>query len=53
MGELVNLARERHCYKVQLLSLKHRGDAHRFYRSIDFQSLAEGFRIYLEGDTRG
>jgi GNAT superfamily N-acetyltransferase len=48
MDELVKLARGRSCYKVQLLSLKYRHDAHRFYQSIGFEALAEGFRIYLD-----
>lgn len=47
MTALVERARRRRCYKVQLLSLKHRPEAHRFYESIGFAPLAEGFRLYL------
>jgi GNAT superfamily N-acetyltransferase len=46
--EVFRRAREAHCCKVQLLSLKHRKDAHEFYRSLGFQSLAEGFRLHLD-----
>jgi ribosomal protein S18 acetylase RimI-like enzyme len=46
--EVLRRASEAHCCKVQLLSLKHRKDAHEFYRSLGFQSLAEGFRLYLD-----
>jgi len=35
------------CYKIQLLSNKHRGEAHAFYRSVGFEAVAEGFRSYL------
>ena len=35
------------CYKVQLLSNKSRTDAHEFYRSVGFEAVAEGFRMYL------
>ena len=47
-GEVFRRAREAHCCKVQLLSLKHRKDAHEFYRSLGFKSLVEGFRLYLD-----
>ena len=36
------------CYKVQLLSRKHRDEAHAFYRSLGFEAVAEGFRRYTE-----
>ncbi|MGA2036063.1 MAG: GNAT family N-acetyltransferase [Acidimicrobiales bacterium] len=48
VGEVLRRARDAHCRKVQLLSLKHRKDAHEFYRSLGFQALAEGFRLYLD-----
>jgi ribosomal protein S18 acetylase RimI-like enzyme len=35
------------CYKVQLLSRKHRVEAHAFYESAGFEAVAEGFRLYL------
>ena len=47
-GEVFRRAREAHCCKVQLLSLKHRKDAHEFYRSLGFQALVEGFRLHLD-----
>jgi GNAT superfamily N-acetyltransferase len=36
------------CYKVQLLSRKHRVEAHAFYESVGFAPVAEGFRCYLD-----
>ncbi len=45
---LLNLAREADCYKVQLLSGKQRVEAHRFYRAIGFEPVAEGFKLYLD-----
>ena len=36
------------CYKVQLISRKDRPAAHDFYRSLQFEASAEGFRRYLE-----
>jgi|SRR5580700_4807436 GNAT superfamily N-acetyltransferase len=43
-------ARAASCRKVQLLSHKrHASDgAHEFYRSLGFESEAEGFRLYLD-----
>jgi GNAT superfamily N-acetyltransferase len=48
VGEVLQRARDAHCCKIQLLSLKHRKDAHKFYRSFGFQTVAEGFRMYLD-----
>lgn len=45
---LLHLAVEADCYKLQLLSGKHRVEAHGFYRAIGFESVAEGFKLYLE-----
>jgi GNAT superfamily N-acetyltransferase len=43
-------ARSAGCYKVQLLSHKRHSEdgAHDFYRSMGFESEAEGFRLYLK-----
>ena len=49
MQEAIAYARERGCYKVQLLSAKHRDQAHEFYQSLGLVAVAEGFRIYLDG----
>jgi GNAT superfamily N-acetyltransferase len=46
--EVLRLAREAGSYKLQLISNKHRGEAHAFYRSVGFVATAEGFRLYLE-----
>jgi hypothetical protein len=34
---------------VQLVSLKHRSEAHSFYNQIGFEPVCEGFRRYLNG----
>ena len=49
MQEAIAHARAQGCYKVQLLSAKHRDEAHEFYRSLGLVAVAEGFRIYLDG----
>ena len=38
------------CYKVQLLSMKKRLDAHQFYRTLGFEDSALGFRLYFDKD---
>jgi GNAT superfamily N-acetyltransferase len=48
MSYLIELARESGCYKVQLISGKHREEAHAFYRSLGMDAVGEGFKIYLE-----
>ena len=48
IGEMVRVCRDAGCYKMQLLSNKHRTQAHEFYRSVDFEAVAEGFRRYLD-----
>ncbi len=47
LEHLIGVAREAGCYKVQLLSGKHRQGAHSFYRAIGFEAVAEGFKLYL------
>jgi ribosomal protein S18 acetylase RimI-like enzyme len=51
LEHLLNLARARGCYKVQLHSGKQRADAHRPYRGLGFKPVAEGFKLYFD-DTR-
>jgi len=48
-GRVLEIAEEAGCYKVQLLSGKHRLQAHTFYRSVGLDALAEGFKVYLDG----
>jgi hypothetical protein len=45
MERLIGLARAAGCYKVQLPSGKRRVEAHEFYRSLDLDVVAEGFKI--------
>ena len=48
MGHLLKMARSVGCFKVQLVSGKHRAEAHRFYRSMGLEAVAEGFKIYFD-----
>lgn len=48
MGHLVALARSAGCCKLQLVSGKHRAQAHAFYRSMGLDAVAEGFKIYFD-----
>ncbi|MGH9041020.1 MAG: GNAT family N-acetyltransferase [Acidimicrobiia bacterium] len=48
-GEIEAHTQAAGCYMVQLLTLKHRHDAHAFYASIGYAPVALGFRHYLEG----
>jgi len=48
MSEALRLARVANCYKVQLHSGKQRSEAHEFYRSLGFNAIAEGFKVYLD-----
>jgi len=50
LEHLIAIARQAGCYKVQLLSAKHRRNAHAFYRAIGFEPVAEGFKLYLEDE---
>ena len=47
MEYVLKRARDAGCYKTTLNSNKKRRGAHRFYRSVGFESLAIGFRHYL------
>jgi N-acetylglutamate synthase-like GNAT family acetyltransferase len=44
----VALARKAGCYKIQLLSRDTRLDAHAFYAARGFQTVAKGYRLYLD-----
>jgi ribosomal protein S18 acetylase RimI-like enzyme len=48
MNEALRFARVANCYKVQLHSGKQRAEAHAFYRSLGFNAIAEGFKVYLD-----
>jgi predicted N-acetyltransferase YhbS len=48
MQEAIQLAKQADCYKVQLLSGKQRSEAHDFYRSLGFEAIAEGFKVYFD-----
>jgi GNAT superfamily N-acetyltransferase len=48
MEHLIELARAAGCCKLQLLSGKHRAEAHSFYRSLGLDAVAEGFKIYFD-----
>ena len=52
LHRILDDARASGCHKIQLLTHKrHATDgAHAFYRSIGFESEAEGFRLYLDSD---
>jgi GNAT superfamily N-acetyltransferase len=45
---LLEVARTAGCCKVQLLSGKHRAEAHEFYRSMGLDAAAEGFKLYFD-----
>jgi GNAT superfamily N-acetyltransferase len=48
MEHLITLARGAGCCKLQLLSGKHRAQAHALYRSVGLDAVAEGFKIYFD-----
>jgi GNAT superfamily N-acetyltransferase len=52
MDELLRVAQDAGCYKIQLLSRKGRSEAHAFYEVCGFEPVAEGFRRYFESPTR-
>ncbi len=47
-AEIESRARAAGCHKVGLLSGKHRPQAHHFYRSVGYEAVAEGFKLYLD-----
>lgn len=47
--EVVSRADQAGCYMIQLLSLKHRTEAHAFYERNGFEPVAYGLRRYLRG----
>jgi GNAT superfamily N-acetyltransferase len=47
MQYAIDLARTAGCYKIQLTTSKQRTPAHAFYRSLGFESVADGFKIYF------
>jgi GNAT superfamily N-acetyltransferase len=47
-AHLVEVARGAGCCKVELLSGKPRAEAHAFYRSVGFEAVAEGFKLYFD-----
>lgn len=47
MEAVVDRCRAEGCYKIQLLSQRHRHDAHAFYEGLGFEATAVGFRRYL------
>ncbi len=48
MGHVIDRAQTAGCYKLQLVSGKHRAEAHEFYRSMGLDAVAEGFKIYFD-----
>ena len=49
MRHVIDAARSAGCYKVQLLSGKHRAaEAHEFYRRLGFEAVAEGFKLFSD-----
>jgi GNAT superfamily N-acetyltransferase len=44
---VTDLAVREDCYKVQLISRSDRVDAHAFYRSCGYETVAEGYRRYF------
>jgi GNAT superfamily N-acetyltransferase len=48
MGHLIEFARTAGCCKLQLVSGKHREEAHSFYRSMGLEAVAEGFKVYFD-----
>jgi ribosomal protein S18 acetylase RimI-like enzyme len=48
LEHLITVAKAASCHKVSLLSGKHRPEAHEFYRSMGFEAVAEGFKLYLD-----
>ena len=47
MEYVIARSREVGCYKIMLTSDKRRKRAHKFYKSLGFETSAHGFRLYL------
>jgi len=48
MEHAIESARAAGCCKLQLLSGKHRTEAHLFYRTLGLDAVAQGFKIYFD-----
>jgi GNAT superfamily N-acetyltransferase len=48
MERALEIARDAGCYKVNLISGDQRTGAHDFYRSLGFQAIGQGFKVYLD-----
>jgi len=48
MEHVIEQARSAGCCKLQLISGKHRTDAHAFYADVGLSAVAEGFKIYFD-----
>jgi len=46
--EIERIARATGCHKVGLLSGNARVEAHSFYRSVGYEPVCEGFKLYLD-----
>lgn len=53
MVEIERRVKQAGCYKIQLLSRKHRQEAHAFYETLGFEAIAEGFRRYFDRPENG
>jgi GNAT superfamily N-acetyltransferase len=47
LEHVIARAREKGCYKIQLVSDTRRKEAHKFYGALGFEALAHGFRLYF------
>ena len=47
LEHVIARAKEKGCHRIELCSDKRREEAHRLYRSVGFEALAYGFRIYF------
>jgi len=47
-GEIERIARAAGCHKAGLLSGKQRTQAHNFYRSVGYEPVCEGFKLYFD-----
>jgi predicted nuclease with RNAse H fold/GNAT superfamily N-acetyltransferase len=48
MKHLIELARAAGCCRLQLISGRHRSEAHELYRGMGLSAVAEGFKIYFD-----